>query len=148
MSAADHIPGPCPVCGAVSLHPSTQRSTLLAVCDVLVLKALEKVGNYIVRAERSRYNVLGSKPSYVAHTVWQPTDQMVEKALKGAWDVVPALLDIHGCCDITSLQVTRFLDEYVHALAITGTAHTTLELMHQFEDKLGLPVFDRTLSHV
>lgn len=138
------IPAPCPCCGGATLLPATQRSTLLAVCDVLVYKALDKLGNYIVRAERSRFNQLASKPRHVAHTYWPATDHMVSKALKNAWDVVPALLDIHGCCDVTPVQVTGLLDQYVHDLAITGTAHDTHELMHRFESVLGLPVFDRS----
>lgn len=140
MTAEVHAP--CPVCGAVSLLPATQRSTLLAVCDVLVVKALEKMGNYIVRAERSRFNMMGSKPFYVAHTIWPATDHMVNKALKNAWDVVPPLMDVHGCCDVTPLQVTRMLDSYVHDLAITGTPHDITELQYRFEHHLGLPVFD------
>lgn len=143
MSYPDSIPSVCPVCGAISLAPETSRSTLLAVCDVLVLKALEKMGNYIVRAERSRHRVFGTRPAYLAHTLWAPTDEIVTKALKGAWDVVPALLDIHGCCGVTSRQVTVMLDEYVHDLAITGTEHTSDDLMYRFETRLGLPVFDR-----
>jgi len=142
MTSQMNIPGPCPVCGAVSLAPVTQRSTLLAVCDVLVRKALEKLGNYIVRAERSRFRVLGTKSPTVAHTIWPADDRLVDKALKGAWDVVPALLDIHGCCDITALQVTRMLDTYVHDLAITATEHSISELQYRFEAHLGLPVFD------
>lgn len=145
-----NLPGPCPVCGGLTLAPATHRSTLLAVCDTLVLKALEKLGNYIKRAERSRHNILGSKPLYVAHTIWPASDAMVDKALQGAWDVVPALLDVHGCCDVTPLQVTRMLDLYVHDLAVTGTAHS-LEgsggLMYRFQSQLGLPVFDHSLSN-
>lgn len=137
------VPGPCPVCGAVSLAPVQQRSTLLAVCDVLVLKALEKLGNYIVRAERARYNLMRSKPRYEAHTLWPGSDEMVAKALKGAWDVVPLLLDTHGCCGVTGLQVTAMLNSYVHDLAITGTHHDIAELQYRFETELGLPVFDR-----
>lgn len=148
MASQMNVPGPCPVCGAVSLAPVTQRSTLLAVCDVLVRKALEKLGNYIVRAERSRFRVLGTKSPTVAHTIWPADDRLVDKALKGAWDVVPALLDIHGCCDITALQVTRMLDGYVHDLAITGTEHTIGELMYRFEAHLGLPVFDNVHEEV
>ncbi len=143
MSAAQSIPGPCPVCGGVTIAPSTQRSTLLAVCDVLVLKALEKLGNYLVRAERSRFRELGTKSPTLGHTLWRPTDALVAKALKGAWDVVPALLDVHGCCDITAVQVSAMLDDYVHDLAITGTPHRLPELQYRFESRLGLPVFDR-----
>lgn len=137
-----NIPGPCPLCGAISLAPVTQRSTLLAVADVLVYKALEKLGSFIVRSERGRFNQIGSKPKYVAHTIWTPQESMVIKALQNAWDVVPALMDVHGCAGITSVQITQMLDEYVRDLAITGTAHHTDELRYRFESRLGIPVFD------
>lgn len=136
------IPGPCPLCGAVSLAPVTQRSVLLAVCDVLVFKSLEKLGSAIVRRQRGRFHEMGSKPKYLAHTQWPPEEAMVVKALDSAWDVVPALMDVHGCADVTAVQISRMLDEYVRDLAITGTAHTTEELMYRFENRLGLPVFD------
>jgi hypothetical protein len=133
----------CPVCGAYSLAPEGQSSALLAVCDVLVLKALETMGKWIVRADRSRYRALGTRPYWIAHTMWQPTDATVTKALKGAWDVVPAMLPDHGCCDVTPVQITRLLDLYVHDLAITGTEHALPELAYRFTAHLGLPVYLR-----
>lgn len=135
------VPSPCPCCGAYSLAPEAGVTSLLAVCDVLVLKALEKMGNWIVRTERSRHRALGTRPVYLAHTLWQPADETVSKALKSAWDVVPALMDGSlVCCDVTARQITEMLDSYVHDLAITGTAHSLGELAYRFSDRLGLPV--------
>ncbi len=139
---------PCPLCGAISIDPTHQTSSLLAVCDVLVIKALEHMGKYIVRAERSRYRALGTKPWYLAHTLWQPDDVTVSKALKGAWDVVPAMLDTHGCCSVTARQVTDMLDSYVHDLVITGTLHTIDLLAYRFTDRLDLPVALPGREHV
>lgn len=113
---------------------------LVAVCDVLCFKALEKAGNYIVRAERSRHRVFGSRPKYEAHTVWPVTDVLIEKALNGAWDVVPALLDVYGCCGVTAVQVTDMLSAYIHDLAITGTPHSLDQLEYRFETVLGFPI--------
>lgn len=141
MDAPRH---PCPVCGAYSLTNDGQASALLAVCDVLVVKALEHMGKWIVRADRRRFRGLGTRPYFVAHTMWQPDEAMVTKALRGAWDVVPAMLDVHGCCDVTSLQVTTMLDDYVHDLVITGTPHSITELYYRFECRLGLPVYLRS----
>jgi hypothetical protein len=138
---APALPSACPVCGAYSLAPEGQSSALLAVCDVLVLKALEKVGNWIVRSDRSRFRAMGTRPAHVAHTLWQPADDIVTKALKGAWDVVPALMDGHGCCGATSRQVTVMLDSYVHDLVITGTLHELPQLAYRFHHSLGLPVY-------
>lgn len=134
------LPAPCPCCGAYSLAHENQTTALLAVCDVLVMKALETMGKWILRAERKRFNQFGDRPYHDAHTVWQPEDPVVSKALRGAWDVVPALMTTHGCCDITPVQVTEMLDSYVHDLVITGTNHHIEELAYRFNTRLGMPV--------
>ena len=144
------IPSPCPVCGAYSLAPAERTTTLLAVCDVLVLKALETLGKYIVRLERNRYYLLGDRPLHLAHTIWPPQrhvtadgeiepDEIVTKATRGAWDVVPAVMSLHGCCDITTASVVCTLDEYVHDLAVSGTRHSIEHLAYRFDTRLGLP---------
>lgn len=135
------VPAPCVCCGAYSMTHDSHSATILAVCDTLTIKALEAAGRRIVRAERSRFRTLGARPFHEAHTIWQPTDEMVDKALKGAWDVIPPLLDTHGCCEISPRQVTDMLDGYVHDLAITGTPHSIDELMYRMRDRLGLPVW-------
>jgi hypothetical protein len=132
---------PCPCCGAYSLTHEQETAALLAVCDVLVVKALEAVGKRVVRAERSRFRTLGSRPYHEAHTIWQPDDAEVGKALRSAWDVVPAMLDSHGCCDTTPRKVTAMLDSYVHDLVITGTPHRLVELEYRFTTYLGIPVW-------
>lgn len=137
-ATTDRLPSPCVCCGAYALAPAEGTIRLLAVCDVLVIKALEQMGKWIVRAERSRFRTLGTRPFHEAHTLWQPDDATVSKALRSAWDVVPALLPTHGCCDVTVRQVTDMLDSYVHDLVITGTLHTIEELDYRFSEKLGL----------
>jgi hypothetical protein len=128
----------------LSLVPDAQTVTLVAVCDVLVVKALERVGLFILRGGRQRYDIVRARPRHVIHTVWPATDDQTAKALRGAWDVVPALLDVHGgCCDVTSIQVTAMLDDYVHDLVLTGTEHTLHGeggLEYRFATRLGLPV--------
>lgn len=133
-TALDH----CPCCGASALLTNPSQNVLLAVCSVLVVKALEHMGKWIVRSERSRFRTLGNRPFYIAHTLWQPDDVVVSKALRGAWDVVPAMLDTHGCCGATSVKVIAMLDSYVHDLVITGTEHSIDELAYRFEQHLGL----------
>lgn len=108
---------------------------ILVVCDVLVLKALEQMGKWIVRADRSRYRLLGDRPFWVAHTLWQPDDRTVDKALKNAWDIVPAVVE--PCCGVTHAQVATALDRYVHDLVITGTSHTLAELTYRLH-RLGI----------
>lgn len=119
---------------------------LFVVADVLVFKALETMGKWIVRAERSRFRVLGDQPWYVAHTIWQPDDAVVDKALRGAWDMLPAVMGVYGCCGITATAAQRMLDQYVHDLVITGTAHTQTELRYRFEVHLGMEVTDHAFA--
>lgn len=115
---------------------------LLAVVDVLVMKALEKMGNYIIRAERSRYHAMAGLPAYVAHAKWPATDAIIDKALKGAWDVVPYVLDTHGSnFRINPELVTKTLDNYVHDLGVTGSLHDLHELAYRMRAYLGLPVY-------
>lgn len=138
MSAMVEDAGPCPCCG--SLLQSGQRAALLAVCDVLVVKSLEAMGKRIVRAERSRFKARGDRPFHEVHLLWQPSEETVDKALKGAWDVIPPLLATHHS-DLPATAVTQMLDEYVHDLAITGTAHNIEDLMYRLRDRLDMPVW-------
>lgn len=138
-SAVTHN-APCPVCGTYSINPGAQSSALLGVCDVLVIRALETVGKRIVRVDRSRFNRKGTTPWHLCHTLWLPPGVMIDKALEGAWDVIPPLLDVHGCCGITSPQVTQVLDTYVRDLLITGTGHSITDLRYRLEAFLGITV--------
>lgn len=141
-----HLPRACPVCGAHSLTPAGETSALLAVCDVLVVKALEKLGRRIVRAaprSAGRFRVMNGRPWHIAHTIWRPQESEVKRALQGAWDVVPAMLTNHSTQPVTPEQVTAMLDEYTRDLAITATAHSFDELLYRFHDRLGLPVYDK-----
>lgn len=98
-------------------------TALVAVVDVLVVKALEAVGKRIVRSDRARFNALRGRPFHEAHCLW-PTDILtVSKATKGAWDVVPALLDNHGCPGVESGRVVTLLDAYVTQVATHGVPH-------------------------
>lgn len=98
-------------------------TALVAVVDVLVFKALEAVGKRIVRADRARFNALKGRPFHEAHCLW-PTDIItVSKATKGAWDVVPALLDNHGCPGVESGRVVTLLEAYVSQVATHGVPH-------------------------
>lgn len=132
----------CPVCGSHALPIRSQSSALLAVCDLLVYKTLETIGKRIVRVDRSRYRRLEGRPFHLAHTLWQPDAAMMNKGLANAWDVVPAMLSEHGCCNITAQQVVQMIDAYVRDLLITQTGHSTTELRYRFEAILGIPVLD------
>jgi len=124
--------------------------TLVAVADVLVVKALERVGAFLLRGNRQRYLQARDTPLHAVHTIWAAPDDLTAKALRGAWDVVPALVDSHGCCEVPSIDVIHMLDDYVHDLVITGTPHV-LEgpegLEYRFECRLGLVLPDKERAH-
>lgn len=128
----------CPMCGSYAVSWLAQPPALLAICDVLVVKFLEALGKRLVRVERSRFNKLGNNPWYVAHTIWQADQKMIEKLLPTAWDEVPALLTSYGCCNVTSIQVTTMLDEYVTDLLITRSPHNLEDLKYRFESRLNI----------
>lgn len=127
---------PCPVCGAYSQTTLHQSSSLLAVCDVLVMSFLKTFGKRIVRADRSRFGRLQGRPFYEAHVIWPQTREHVVRGLDGAWDVIPALLAQHGCCGVTVKEIVTALDEYATDLLITGTRHTYGELRYRLESRL------------
>lgn len=148
-STADYshrIPSPCPCCGATSLAPGSGTTILVAVCDTLVVKALERVGSFILRGpDRKKHHDSEGMPRHLIHTVWRAPDELTARALRGAWDVVPALLDSHGCCDVPSEHVVRTLDDYVHDLVLTGTPHTVRGeggLEYRFRTRLSLVLPD------
>lgn len=130
----------CPACGAWSLPALAERSALLAVCDVLVTKALEVTGKRLVRVTRSRHAQLANRPWHVAHTVWHADTRLVDKALSGAWDVLPAMLGNHRAeaLDLSPQQVTEALDGYVRALILYQTPHDLRSLRAWLVDRLSL----------
>ena len=129
---------PCPVCGTLTGLMLAERSALLAVSDVLVYRALEVVGKRIVRAERRRFKLLGTRPWHEAHTLWVPDTATVDNALNGAWDVVPALLSAHGAAGTTPVNVKSALDKYVRALLQQGRQHTATGLRQALELELNI----------
>ena len=136
MPDEEQLVAPCPMCGTLTGLMLAERSALLAVSDVLVYRSLEVVGKRIVRAERRRFKLLGTRPWHEAHTLWLPDEATVEKALNGAWDVVPALLSAHGACGTTPVNVTQILDQYVRSLLRAGQKHTVDALRTELERKL------------
>lgn len=134
-------PSPCPVCGSYSSTTlAAAYSGLLSMCDVLVLKSLESLGKQILRAERSRYARQGETPIYLVHTLWQPDSRMVERALRDAWEVVPAVLSPYDLTAALTLKVTETLDGYVRSLITQGIGHSRLELKWRLEHLLGVEI--------
>jgi hypothetical protein len=136
MTAAIETPAPCACCGSYTQTTLALQPSLLSVCDVLVLKALETLGKRIVRVERSRYARRGDTPWYLVHLLWQPDDRMIDKALEGAWDVVPAILGQPGHDGLTAKHLTVMLDDYTRHIVRQGIGHSPQELRWRFEQAL------------
>lgn len=136
------IPGPCPVCGAVSIAPSEQRSTLLAVSDLLVSKVLAKLGKDATRRRREAYADLIGVAPHLRHVVVAIAPARVDWALVGAWDVIPVLFPGDGVGGASSRLICALLDGYVHELVQRQAPHSTAALQRRFFDQLGLPVYD------
>ena len=119
------------------MHVHHDIAVLVAVCDSLVLKALERAGNRIVRVTRSRHAEFRSTglPPREAHTVWPDTDETASKALLGAWEILPLVLErwVPSSCCIDAEQLMNELDCYVHDLVITGRPHTVEDLLARVE---------------
>lgn len=120
---------PCACCGQFSLPVSSQASSLLAVCDVLVIKTLEQIGKWVVRSgDRNRYQHRGDTPWHLCHTLWPVPDKGLDRVLANAWDVIPAMLSTYGCCDATPKQVSAVLDVYVRDLVKRQVGHDAKEM--------------------
>jgi hypothetical protein len=125
----------CDVCGA----RDAAADPLVAACDVLVLRALERIGNDLLSVERSRRGALVDRPRHEAHLRWQPDPERLDRALGGAWTHVPYLIAEHGCCGLTVDEVTATLDRYVRDLVQTMTGHSVVELRYRMAAYLGVP---------
>lgn len=139
----------CPLCGALSVAPiPSQYSTLLAVCDVLVLKALEALGRRIVREERGRFAELGTRPFHEAHTQWRPGVRMLNRTLDGAWEVVPALLNTHYRGSATADELSSMLSQYVITLVQHKAPHEIELLTTRFARAFNLELSTEGEPHV
>lgn len=116
-----------------------RAAALVAACDVLILRALERVGNDLLSTERSRRGALNGRPRHEAHLRWQPEPGRVDKALAGAWEHVPYVVDQYGCCGVEAVEVTATLDRYVRDLIVTMQGHDVVELQYRMTAYLGVP---------
>lgn len=116
---------------ASELAPATDNRGLVAACDVLVLRALELVGKRIVRADRSRFSRLDGRPFHLAHLLWQPEPDMLDKALAGAWGFVPMVVQSHATDHVNARQIELLLDRYVRDLVVSMRGHSVEELQYR-----------------
>lgn len=141
----------CPCCGAYALPAIAERSALLAVCDVLTMKALSDVGKRICRSDRTgtRFRLMVGKPWAIAHITWVPNDKELEPLLT-AWDVIPAVMGRHGAAPalgVTADQVTASMDDYVTMLIRAQEPHDLDYLRDWMKQSLGLALPDKSGAH-
>lgn len=118
----------------MSRLPDSVSPVVLAICDVLVRKALEKVGMYQLKADRSRFKEASGQSLASIHTLYPATDEIVVKVTRGAWDILPVLLEEHspaGNFDYPGMA--KALEAYVQDLAITGKDPDLVELTYRLE---------------
>jgi len=131
------VPEPsCPCCGGPNVDA---HLPLVAACDVLVMRALERVGNHILRVERSRFGRLNGRPRHEAHLLWQADPMVIEKGLDGAWDALPLVCEEHGCCNVQADEVAKVLDRYVRDLVATMVGHSVRDLRYRLTAYLNVP---------
>lgn len=104
---------------SIGEHPERDlpdQSALLAACEGLVFRALERAGN--------RLRQQGVKPeglrSFEVHTAISLDEKQAKTALNDAWTCAPMVLD--GIADAE--PVTTALNSYVTSLLTTGRPHT------------------------
>ena len=125
----------CDYCGA----RTGAVDPLVAAADVLVLRALERVCNHILRGDRSRYSALDGRPRHEAYRLWRPDQTVVDQALGGVWVHVPAVVDDHAPDAIDPAEVAAALDRYTRDLLATGAAHDVAELRYRLTAFIGVP---------
>lgn len=108
-------------------------SQLVAVCDVLVLRSLELLGKRIVRQDRSRFQRMSGLQWHDAHCLWQPDRDTEDRALDGAWSMVPDLLSRYPCGDVGSAELSATLDRYVRELVRSQRSHDGAELAYRLD---------------
>jgi len=118
---------------------STDIRVLGAACDLAVVRALELVGKRVVRSERARFGTmaLSGRAWHEAHTIWSPEPGVVDAALSGAWNVLPRLVNEHGCCSIVDHDLQVMLDGYVRELVLARRPHQYADLEERLHDLVG-----------
>ena len=101
--------------GRVPSATIERKAALMAACDMIVLRALERAGNRLKSKTGAKFNVAASE----LHTVVASTDP--DDLLADAWGYVPLVAERYGT-DAGMLSVELF--EYTAGLIRTSTPHT------------------------
>ena len=101
--------------GRVPSADIERKASLLAACDMLVLRALERAGNRLKNKTGAKFNVAASE----LHTVVASTDAL--DLLTDAWSHVPLVAKRYG---FNAAALEADLEEYTAGLILTSTPHT------------------------
>ena len=95
---------------------------LLAACDALVWRALERAGNRLSNPARAAGQDLSGTAAELRHTVADATCLTdLDRLLEGAWDRVPDVCARYG---VDAEPVRDVLDRYTRALMAAQAVHT------------------------
>jgi hypothetical protein len=101
--------------GRVPSSDVERKASLLAACDMLVLRALERAGNRLKNRTQSKFTV----PASELHTVVASTDAL--DLLTDAWGHVPLVAERYG---FNAMALEADLEEYTAGLILSSTPHT------------------------
>lgn len=124
--APSEQPPAAPAAAAAAIataREAAQEVALVAACDGIVHRALEKAGNRMRQQLRDRRGNLppglDATPTLM-HTV-AAVPRPLERLLADAWDRVPG---VAGNLGVDATALAQFLDGYTRALLTAGEAHT------------------------
>lgn len=101
--------------GRVPSSDIERKASLLAACDMLVLRALERAGNRLKNKTGAKFNIAASE----LHTVIASTDAL--ELLTDAWSHVPLVAERYH---FNAVALEADLEEYTAGLILSSTPHT------------------------
>lgn len=101
--------------GRVPSADIERKASLLAACDMLVLRALERAGNRLKNRTGAKFNIAASE----LHTVVASTDAL--ELLTDAWSHVPLVAERYH---FNAAALEADLEEYTAGLILSSTPHT------------------------
>ena len=105
--------------------PDTNEAALLAACEVLVFRALERAGNRLKNKTQGKIPGVAASETYMFHKVNTATLDFV---LQDAWSAVDRFAVKYG---VNPQRLTDCLDAYTRAILVEQKAHDP-EMMRSF----------------
>lgn len=109
--------------------PDTNEAAMLAACEVLVFRALERAGNRLKNKIQRKIPGVGAAETYMFHKVDTGTLDFV---LEDAWTAVDRFANKYG---VNGQHLTDCLDAYTRAILVEQKAHDP-EMMRAFVNLL------------